>query len=101
VLKQKHYESQSQALENRLASLEASKAMLVVSRETSKVLAESISSLGISGENFIGEELPAWQAAYSAALVARHNHVFSQSTLSSLQNIHQTIINKLKRKDET
>jgi hypothetical protein len=100
VLKQKHYDSQSQALENRLASLEASKAMMAVSRQTLKVLTESIKSLGISGSNLIGEELPAWQAAYSAALIKRRTAAFDGDTLSSLQNIHQTIINKLKRKDE-
>ena len=92
-----HYQSQRDALANREASLCATDATLQISQQTLSVLSLSIDEFGLSGKNFTREELPAWYAAFSAALLAKR--VKSQETglFDAVLKAHQNLLSKIKR----
>jgi hypothetical protein len=96
-----HYQSQRDALEGRQASLLATMASVEVGQRTLTTLSQNISDFGLLGFNITREELPAWQAAFSAALLAKRAHSQDESVLNRLYKAHKSLASKLKRKERT
>lgn len=92
-----HYQSQRDALVNREASLSATGATLDVGRQTLKVLTHSMDELGLSGTNFTREELPAWYAAFSAALLARRLNSQDSGIFEAVLDAHRHLLSTLKQ----
>lgn len=92
-----HYQSQRDALVNRETSLSATCSTLEVGQQTLKVLARSTDEFGLFGTNFTHEELPAWYAAFSAALLARRVKSQDPGIFEAVRNAHQQLLAKLKR----
>lgn len=92
-----HYQSQREALANRESSLSATRATLEVGQQTLKVLARSMDEFGLSGKNFTREELPAWYAAFSAALLARRMKSQDSGIFEAALKAHQQLLSHLKR----
>lgn len=95
--RQAHFTSQADAIETRVASLAATKAMIDVNRRTLDVAAGNVDGLAAMGQGFLNEDLPAWHTAYAAALLAVRNSAEPRAgLLSSLNTIHARILRKLK-----
>lgn len=98
--RQAHYASQVEAIETRIASLSATKATIEVSTRTVAALARHVDALGHAAEGLLHEELPAWHAAYSAALTAPQTGQSPAQTSARLPlyDIHVRILGKLRSK---
>ena len=94
-----HYQSQRDALENRQTSLLATHATLAVGQQTLKVMSHGIDQFGLSGKDFTNEDLPAWYAAFSAALLARRTKFQDAGIVEALVRAHQQLLSKLERPD--
>ncbi|NEJ70528.1 hypothetical protein GR197_08240 [Rhizobium phaseoli] len=96
--RQAHYTSQAEAIETRIASLSATKATIEMSMHTVAGLARHVDALGHAGDGLLHEELPAWHAAYSAALTAARSaqSPAQAGTRSLLRDIHARILGKLR-----
>ncbi|ESQ83049.1 hypothetical protein AEAC466_14395 [Asticcacaulis sp. AC466] len=92
-----HYQSQRDALVNREASLFATGATLQIGQQTLSVLSRSIDELGLSGQNFTREELPAWYGAFSAALLAKRVKSQDSGLFDAVLKAHQHLLSKIKR----
>lgn len=96
--RQAHYASQADAIETRVASLSATKATIEMSMRTVAGMARHVDALGHAAEGLLNEELPAWHAAYSAALTAARTPQppAQVSARSLLRDIHTRILAKLR-----
>lgn len=95
--RQAHYASQTEAIETRIASLSATKATIEMSTQTVAAIARDVDALGHAADGLLHEELPAWHAAYSAALMAARTAQSTEaSTRSPLRDIHAHILAKLR-----
>ena len=95
--RQAHYASQAEAIETRIASLSATKATIEMSTRTVAAIARDVDALGHAADGLLHEELPAWHAAYSAALVAARTAQSTEAiTRSPLRDIHARILAKLR-----
>ncbi len=92
--RQAHYASQSEALETRTSSLSATKATVEMSIWTVAAVSQEIDALARAAEGLLQEDLPAWHAAYSAALTAQSAEL--ASTRTPLRNLHTRILGKFK-----
>ncbi len=94
-----HYRSQRDALVARETSLSATAAGLESGRQTLAVLARGLDDFGLSGSGFTREELPAWHAAFSAALLARRMKSQNAGPFDAVGAAHRHLLSKLKRKE--
>lgn len=94
-----HYQSQRTALESREVSLSATRATVEVGRQTLAVLADGLDDFGLSSVDFTREELPAWYAAFSTALLARRMRSDEPGPFERAHHTHQQLLSKLKRKE--
>ena len=94
-----HYESQRTALESREVSLSATRATVEIGRQTLHVLADGLDDFGLSSADFTREELPAWYAAFSTALLARRTRSDEPGPFDRALQAHQQLLSKLKRKE--
>ena len=94
-----HYQSQRTALESRELSLSATCATVEMGRQSLKVLAQSLDDFGLLGVDFTHEELPAWYAAFSTALLARRMRSDEPGPFERALTAHQQLLSKLKRKE--
>jgi hypothetical protein len=96
--RQAHYASQSEALETRTSSLSATKATVEMSIWTVAAVSQEIEALARLAEGLLQEDLPAWHAAYSAALTAARTAQSAEQvrTTVPLRDLHTRILGKLK-----
>lgn len=96
--RQAHYASQAQALETRTSSLSATKATVEMSIWSVAAVSQEIEALARAAEGMLQEDLPAWHAAYSAALTAARAAQSAEpaGTRAPLRNLHTHILGKLK-----
>jgi hypothetical protein len=96
--RQAHYASQAEALETRTSSLSATKATIEMSIWTVAAVSDEIKALASAAEGLLQEDLPAWHAAYSAALTAARNAQSREqdATRAPLRNVHTRILGKLR-----
>ncbi|MDE1995937.1 MAG: hypothetical protein KGI75_25785 [Rhizobiaceae bacterium] len=97
--RQAHYLSQLDALETRLASLSGTRISIDVAVQTIGAIRQMVDGLRLFGEDLVRSELPAWQAAYSAALAARAMEPGRAAGIPSLlRDIHRRMLTKLRPK---